>query len=232
MSQQITHHNNFDANNINFSDLRKNKMGGKVIYISNEGRKKMLLQIPKMRAPFGLSEFVDQNSGRSSYSIDLSLDGQDDLQTALRGLDSKVVSLIAANSKAWLGKAHTETVIRDVLYKPVVKEPNDPKYSPTIKLKILTNDKGEFIPEAYNNKREEVKLSSLEKGQSMKAIAHISQVWIIDNKCGVTMRLEQAFFAPTDKIKGFAFQDDDEDMGEGAEAEEEEEEEEEVEYDE
>ena len=57
----------------------------------------------------------------------------------------------------------------------------------------------------------------------MKAIAHISQVWIIDNKCGVTMRLEQAFFAPTDKIKGFAFQDDDEDMGEGGAEEEEEE---------
>ena len=54
MSQQITHHNNFDASNVNFSDLRKNKMGGKVVYISNESRKKMLLQIPKMRAPLDL----------------------------------------------------------------------------------------------------------------------------------------------------------------------------------
>ena len=230
-TQQITHHTNFQASNVNFSEMKKNKMGGKVVYLSNEGRKKLLVQFPKLRAPFGMSEFVDQNTGRSSYSIDVSFDGNDDLQTRFRGLDAEIVKLIAKNSKAWLGKVHTETVIRDVLYKPIVKEPSDPKYSPTLKFKILTNDKNEFIPEAYNNKRQEVKISSLEKGQSLKAIAHLSQIWIIDNKCGVTMRLEQAFLAPTEKLKGFAFQDDDEDMGEGA-VEEEEEEEEEQEYDE
>tara|TARA_R110002074_G_scaffold137276_3_gene282323 strand:+ start:7599 stop:8297 length:699 start_codon:yes stop_codon:yes gene_type:complete len=230
-TQQITHHINFQASNVNFSEMKKNKMGGKVVYLSNEGRKKLLVQFPKLRAPFGMSEFVDQNTGRSSYSVDVSLDGNDDLQTRFRALDAEIVKLIAKNSKAWLGKVHTETVIKDVLYKPIVKEPSDPKYSPTLKFKILTNDKNEFIPEAYNNKRQEVKISSLEKGQSLKAIAHLSQIWIIDNKCGVTMRLEQAFLAPTEKLKGFAFQDDDEDMGEGA-AEEEEEEEEETEYDE
>ena len=230
-TQQITHHTNFQASSVNFSEMKKNKMGGKVVYLSNEGRKKLLVQFPKLRAPFGMSEFVDQNTGRSSYSIDVSFDGNDDLQTRFRGLDAEIVKLIAKNSKAWLGKVHTETVIRDVLYKPIVKEPSDPKYSPTLKFKILTNDKNEFIPEAYNNKRQEVKISSLEKGQSLKAIAHLSQIWIIDNKCGVTMRLEQAFLAPTEKLKGFAFQDDDEDMGEGA-VEEEEEEEEEQEYDE
>ena len=35
-------------------------------------KKKLMVQLPKMRAPFGLSEFTDQNSGKSSYSVDLS----------------------------------------------------------------------------------------------------------------------------------------------------------------
>ena len=234
MSLTIQQSSEFSPANVQFSKLRKNKNGGKAVYLNAGDNKKLYLQFPFMRSPYGMSAFTDESTGRTSYSLDLSFDPDNEeamaLHEKLKELDDIIVNTVAANSQEWLGKEFNVEVLKQALYKPMVR-PGKEQYPSTIKLKILTNDKGEFIPEAYNNKREEVKLSSLEKGQSMKAIAHISQVWIIDNKCGVTMRLEQAFFAPTDKIKGFAFQDDDEDMGEGEE-EEEEEVEEEGEYDE
>jgi len=221
MTSMITHHNALNASNITFSELRKNAKGGKIVYLSGgKGKEKITVQFPKLRAPFGLSEFVDQNSGSSSYSLDLSLENKPELLEKLRAIDDAVVKQVAANSKEWLGKKHTEVVIRDVLYRPLVKMPNDDKYAPTIKLKILKDRDGTFIPECYNNKKQRVDLDTVEKGQSVTAIATIPQLWIIDGKFGVTMRLHMARFSPTNKITGYSFlPDDDDDEVEAEEAE-------------
>jgi hypothetical protein len=224
MSPQVISHSTFDLSNVKFSDLCKNKMGGKSVYISYDQNKKFILQLPKTRSPFGLSEFVDQSSGRSSYSVDVSLDNCEALQTQLRALDKAICKEIAKNSKAWLGKVHSEAVVTDALYKPIVRDPSDPKYSPTVKLKVLTDQKGNFVSRAFDHKRNEVSISALEKGQSVQAIAHISQIWIIDNKCGVSIRLEQAKLMKTNKLKAYAFlpeSDDDDDEGEDEQEEEE-----------
>ena len=225
---QVISHSSFDLTNVKFSDLCKNKMGGKSIYIGYDQQKKFMLQLPKMRSPFGCSEFVDQSSGRISYSVDVSLDNCEALQAQLRALDKTICKEIAKNSKAWLGKAHSEAVVTDALYKPIVREARDSKYAPTVKLKVLTNEKGNFVSRAFDHKRNEVSISTLEKGQSVQAIAHISQIWIIDNKCGVSIRLEQAKLVKTNKLKAYAFLPESDDEAEDDEEEEEEEEEEEV----
>jgi hypothetical protein len=152
-SNMITAYNNFDASKVTFSDLRKNKMGGKVIYLSGPGKKKLQIEMPKMRAPFGLSEFVDQNTGKSSWSVNLSLEDQDDLRSRLQALDDAVVNAAVKNSKKWLGKDHSAAVIRDALYSPIVKMPADDKYAPTIKLKVLADENNKFKPETYNMKQ-------------------------------------------------------------------------------
>ena len=230
-TSEIVHHNTFDASMVNFTDLRKNKMGGKVVYLTDAHKNKLQVQLPKMRAPFGISEFTDSNSGRSSYSLDVSLDGQDGLMKKLRAVDDAIVGVIAKNSSAWLGKKHTANVIRDALYKPIVKEPADPKYSPTIKLKVFKNRNDSFSAETYTPKGQKIALSDLEKGQMVATIIELNQVWIIDNKCGVSVRLEQALVYPTDKLTGFAFKLDDDDATTPPASEEEYEDEDEIEDD-
>ena len=135
MAHMIVQHTDFDVSSVKFSDLRKNKMGGKAVYISNSNTgKKLVLQLPKMRAPFGMGRFDDQNSGKSAFSLDLSLDDEE-IRKKFESLDNAIINLIASNSKAWLGKAHSAAVVRDVLYKPIVKPASDGKYAPTMKLK-------------------------------------------------------------------------------------------------
>ena len=164
-----------------------------------------------------VGEFVDQNSGRTTYSINLSLDNNEDLQKRLRLLDDAIIKTVAKNSSAWLGKKHSEAVVRDALYSPIVKDPSDPKYAPTIKLKVQTDSNDKFVPKVFKA-REPADLNELEKGQSMSTIVEISQVWIINNKCGVSMRLAQAKLHPTDKLTEYAFREDDEDDEEDVEA--------------
>jgi hypothetical protein len=225
MALQIQLSTDFTASSVNFSKLRKNKMGGKAVYLSSTGNSKLYLQFPFMRAPFGLSSYTDEATKKTSYSLDLSLDTNDpkcaDVAQKLSDLDDYILKTVEANSEEWLGKKYGMAVMKEALYKPLVR-PGKGDYSSTIKLKILIDKSGGFIPEAYNLRKEKVELDAIEKGQKVMAIVDINQIWFIDNKFGVTVRLQQCLLEPSKKLPSFAFQCVDA----------EEEEEEEVEYEE
>ena len=207
MALQITHHKNFNIEAVGFSKLRKNKNGGKAVYL-NFSDKKLYLQLPKLRSPYGLSTYTDESSGKTSYSLDLSLDTDNndamELREKLTQLDDLIIKTVVENSKEWLGKKFNETVCREALYKPLVRQGKEP-YPDTIKLKILANDKGEFVPETYNTNREQVGLDTISKGSKVTCIVDMVQIWFIDNKFGVTVRLQQALLEPSAKLPSFAF---------------------------
>jgi hypothetical protein len=162
-----------------------------------------------MRSPYGLSAYTDEATGRTSYSLDLSFDA-DNVESAqflesMTALDDIVVNMVADNSKEWLGKKFNVAVLKEALYKPIVR-PGKEQYPATMKLKILTKSDGSFVPEAYNMQRESVSLDTIEKGQKVLAIIDINQIWFIDNKFGVTIRLQQVLLEQSEKLPSFAFQ--------------------------
>ena len=74
MSNNIQVSNNFEPSTVTFSQLKKNKNGGKSVMLSQDNKKKLYLQLPFMRSPFGLSAFTDEATNKTSYSLDLSFD--------------------------------------------------------------------------------------------------------------------------------------------------------------
>lgn len=211
MALQIQKASTFDASTVTFSKLRKNKNGGKAVYLNGSGNRKLYIQMPYMRAPFGLSTFTDEKSKQTSYSLDLSFDKNDEsllkIQETFKKFDDTVVKMVAANSQEWLGKKYNEAVIKEALYKPLVR-PGKDDYPSTIKLKIMMDNKtNKFQPEAYNISKEQVPLESIEKGQKVMCIVDLNQIWFIDNKFGISARLQQVLLEPSKKLPSFAFQD-------------------------
>jgi hypothetical protein len=209
MSLAIQKFSEFNASNVSFSKLRKNKNGGKAVYLNSSDNKKVFVQLPFMRSPYGLSAYTDEATGRTSYSLDLSFDA-DNVESAqflesMAALDDIVVNMVADNSKEWLGKKFNVAVLKEALYKPIVR-PGKEQYPATMKLKILTKSDGSFVPEAYNMQRESVSLDTIEKGQKVLAIIDLNQIWFIDNKFGVTIRLQQVLLEQSEKLPSFAFQ--------------------------
>jgi len=49
-------------------------------------------------------------------------------------------------------------------------------------------------------------LIRLKKGQKVLAIIDLNQIWFIDNKFGVTIRLQQVLLEQSEKLPSFAFQ--------------------------
>ena len=231
MALSIQLSTDFTSDAVCFSKLRKNKNGGKAVYINGVNNQKVYLQFPYMRAPFGLSSFTDEATHKTSYSLDISFDNDNEelckLEKAFKDLDEKVVKTVADNSTEWLGKKYNISVIKEALYKPLIR-PGKGTYAPTMKLKVLTDLKsGDFIPEAYNSARDRVGLDSIEKGQRVMAIIDLNQIWFIDNKFGISARLQQVLLEPSKKLPTFAFQgvstdstvdkhDEDDDFDDGA----------------
>ena len=209
MAMSIINASEFSASNVNFSNLRINKArGNKTVYLSGPNRSKLNIQFPWMRAPFGLSSYTDAATNRTSYSLDLSFDKDNDdlmaIQAKFEEFDDIVVKTVAANSKEWLGKPFKEAVLKEALYKPVIRTKDD--YPSTMKLKVMVDNKsGNFVPEAYNMRRENVGLDTIEKGMKVIVIAEIASIWFIDNKFGVTIRLNQLLMEPPKKLPKFAF---------------------------
>ncbi len=209
MSLAIQRSSEFSPADVGFSKLRKNKNGGKTVYLNSGDNKKLYIQLPFLRSPYGLSAFTDEGTGRTTYSLDLSFDNDNaeamELHDKLKELDEIIVNTVAENSKEWLGKEFNVAVLREALYKPMVRPSKEP-YPSTLKLKIATKPDGSFVPEAYSMKRESAPLDSIEKGQTVMAIVDVSSIWFIDNKFGVTIRLQQALLEQSNKLPSFAFQ--------------------------
>lgn len=209
MSNTIQVSNQFEPSTVIFSQLKKNKNGGKSVILTHENKKKLYLQLPFMRSPFGLSAFTDENTNKTSYSLDLSFDTDNqeaqDLALKLKDLDEIILNKVTENSTEWLGKKYDINVIREALYKPLVRQGKE-SYPDTIKLKVQTNQEGQFMSEAYNSNREQIQIDQIEKGQRCMCIVEINQIWFIDNKFGVSVRLSQVLCGESTRLPKFAFQ--------------------------
>ena len=150
----------FQPSAMTFSNFRKNKRGGGTLYVNGPENKKKYIQLPYMRAPFGVSSFTDDATGNTSYSIPLSFDSNNpelcEFQKKMEEFDEQICAIwLQRTRRSGLVRQYNIAVIKEALYKPMIiqgKTVGDTTYSPTMKLKVLYNkSKEEFESEAYNS---------------------------------------------------------------------------------
>jgi hypothetical protein len=199
--------NDFSASEITFSQLRRNANGGKTVYL-NVGSERCELILPAMRVPFGMSSFSDKNTGNVSYTLNMSLDDQAILEK-LRSIEDLVLDHVAKNSVEILGKAYTPEVIKTVLFKSFIQESKDGKYAPTLKVKVHTKKPEGFVAKAFDASGQETSMELIQKGQSVKSLVDFNQIWVVDNKFGVSVHLKQCKFSPSTSLDECVLGDDD-----------------------
>ena len=233
-TNNITLTKNLDYDNLAFSEVKKNSMGGNMVYMQYNN-KKLMIQTPEMAAPFGLSTFTDDKSGAVKYSIDVSFRDVDtnpkikDFYDKMVAFDECVLKSAVENSKAWFGKQMSMEVVKE-LYKNTVKPSNQPeKYAPTMKFKI--RDIGKVA--AYDEDQEAINPEmGITKGSKIRTILDASSVWFVNKQFGVSWNLIQIQVKKPQVVEGFAMQNEDSEDDEEYEEEEKEEHEEEQEHEE
>lgn len=216
----------FDITKVTFHEVTKSKKnGGKLMGVSYNGRR-LRLQTEELAIPFGVESFKDEAAGTESTSVVCSLNGVDvnprlqKFAEALRSFDEKVLTAVQAQSADIMGKEMSLEVLRE-FYRPLLKAPRDPKYSPLLKVKVapLSAATG-AMPRVFHRDRSAGSVDELGRGALVKLIVDVPYVYFVNKNFGATVKLFQACI--TQPSRGAVDPDayifcDDEDapMGEG-----------------
>ena len=119
MANTIVLPKNFDVNELTFDSVKKNSMGGNVVYFKYENHPKIIMQTPAVSAPFGLSTYTDDKTGAVKYSIDISFRGMEEdpkiqlFHDQMSAFDDFLMNAAVTNSKDWFGKKQSKEVVEN-----------------------------------------------------------------------------------------------------------------------
>ena len=191
---------------------QRNSRGGKFIRITYGGQN-LRIQTPVCHNPFGVSTFTD-DKGSETQSVELSFRGADTtpamqrFQEAIQAIDRLIVDKAVENSVAWFGKPMKLEVLQ-AFYRPMYKEPRDPKYAGLMKCKVVSQNP----PKVYDNwdRSAPQDLSFVTKGSKAMAIIQFNSIWNISNSFGISAKLWQLCVTERPMADaGFCFASDDE----------------------
>ena len=226
--------NEVDPSKFKFGKVEINKYGGKSVRVSYNGNDfPFLLQLPRVRMPFGLGKYQDENSPIIKYSMDFSLAGYElnddgnavnpkmrqfyELMVAMK---DSLVQGACANSQEWLGvkkdKAKPEfmeMMVRDPLRFSVDKKTGEQltQYAPTMKAKVRQWE-NKFMVKAFDGETKE-SLTDLEtsipKGSEAIPILRLNSVTLAGGKCGYQWEVTHIRVFRPARVSEYAFIDDD-----------------------
>ena len=210
----ITLPKNLNAKQLNFSEVKKNAMGGNMVYISYNDSKKLMNQTPQIASPFGLSTYTDEKTGNVKYSIDVSFRGMDEdakvkmFHDKMQSIDEQLIDIAVENSKEWFGKKMSREVVSE-LYKPIIKPSKEPeKYAPTMKIKIRNIQ----TLEAYDDNRNAVVAEdTIVKGSKIRSILESASVWFVNKQFGLSWNMVQVQVSKPEKLSGYSMMEDSDD---------------------
>ena len=207
-----------------FTKPKINNSGGKNIGVLNAHSKKSLYISTPLMLTWGVNEYQDEKSGKSTYDMSLQFPNAEyntpelsQFLKALQGLEERIKTTAMENSKEWMNKAKMSQEVVDALWSPMLKYPKDKDsgdsdYSrpPTLRLKLPYWD-GEFKNvEIYDinhkslfpNDGEPTITDLITKGSNVATIVQCGGIWFANGKFGVTWKLFQCVVKPRETLSG------------------------------
>ena len=212
MALNIIKISDLSVSDIKFSDVRKNARGGKAVYLNHKAGGKIMLKFPALRAPFGLSTFTDEGTGKvTSTSMPLSIDNPA-VAAKLDEINKIVLDFVADHCEDIMGKKMSRESLADQ-YKSPFKPSTKEGYSPILNLKVITDPvSGSVKTESYDSTGTDVPLDTLEKGQSVTTLVEMSQIWRTPAGFGLTFRVHQVKFSAANKLPSRALVEDEDEQ--------------------
>jgi hypothetical protein len=221
---QIVNISNYNPEeDISYAKIKINPSGGKNIAIINSKTRKTTMLSTPLMLTWGMSEFIDEKSGKKVYDLSLQFPnanypdeaGEAFLQKMIK-FEQKIKADAIVNSREWFDKPRMSNDVVEALWSPMLKYPKnkttreiDYTMAPTFRIKIPYWD-GEFKTEIYDfNKNQlwpsETASTPLEYVPKFTRIACVLQcggIWFAAGRFGVTWKLFQAVVKPPQSLRG------------------------------
>jgi hypothetical protein len=213
---------NFKIDTISFGKHKPNVNGGYNIELTvGNGSEDIVVQTPKMRAPFGIST---DKTNPFKKSLDVSFQGVEanpsiaSLRTLVENVDKMVIDYAFNNSKTFFKKELGREIIAEYYYSGIKKSKKE-QYSDTFKVKLLflkpnpeKNLDGRYLTTFWDNKGGEKNFAHFDKGDSINALIKPTQLWVANKQFGIQWICTQVRVHKQQKTNAYAFKrtDDDE----------------------
>ena len=171
------------------------------------------MQLPLLRAPFGVSDLSPQATEFSRRNLELSLDDDTPFTGLLKQWDEQTLTEAAKNSKTWFGKDLTVEMLAATVYRHSAQESksNPDKYAPLFRLKVA--DTGKKLTKVFvvtknadgTETYENGTLDSITENSKVLAICEIAGLWFASKGFGTTFFAESLLVYPTAKKTDFDF---------------------------
>lgn len=233
MTTKVINIKDLKVNKVQFSKPKVNKSGGKAIYINydyedGQGPKPLRIQMPKMKVPFGISGYDQDNSDnldnsvtdKSKDSIVLSLGQHEVAIEKLKQLDKMFLDRVKANPIEFFNKKKSEEVIDDSFTASVKYAKNkvtgeiSTEYPPTMKNKLYKDNEGKYNLQVYTPDRKPVEMTIYNHNEIMpKGCECVTLLgvagWVTTAGLGLSWRPAQMIVYKADNtLQNFAFLED------------------------
>ena len=208
-----------------YTKPKVNASGGKSIGICNAHSGKSLYLSTPLMMTWGAQKFVDEKTGKVSYSMSLQFPGDqyrtdatDKMLASIVEFEKKIKADALKYSKEWLNKAKTSAEVIDALFHPMLKYPKDKNTgepdmtrSPTLNVKIGCWD-NKFNCEIFDTETRLLfpnedtpdvgPLELIPKQMNLATVLQCGGIWLAGGKFGCTWKLFQAVIKPRTSMRG------------------------------
>lgn len=168
-----------------------------MIYINDANNKKIRVQLPKMRVPFGVQEPKSDGTQEATSRPNMELDVSDpELVAWGEKIDEAVTSYLHANSKEYFKKSQSKEVIGELYRHMIPKSDND--YNPLMRTKItrgtvnyatkvfvVVNPGSETTPLLHR----EGTVEDISRNDWVIPIVDITGIWVANKSAGLSVGL-------------------------------------------
>lgn len=223
-SNNLTSFQEFDTENLIFSNVRKTQRGSKSIYINykypNGNTSNLSFKSGNLRFPFGVSSWENgpsEPSERSNDNINISL--EEEVHDCLKSIETKVIEYALENATSLFGESEEGYELRDIkkLFSSGIKKGKTEEYQPRLQCKLYKSGENYSGIKYFNDKNKEEKLTIenvktlIPKGSKGRVVLQPSGIWIIGSKFGISYKIIQIkVYSSSDKLDKNVFEEDDE----------------------
>jgi len=189
--------------NIRFSKIEKKNNIHNIVHLSLNNQN-IYLNLTKLKCPFGITKFTNNNCEKYSLNITLDKTINANIYKSLLNINDWVDDNFLENKK-WLQKLNIDfnSSKKDIItYRnPIINKNNN--FPPYINLKLIFDNNGDFYCDIFQHKDDKmVKLNNIQdiqhllykKNMLVTAKIIISNVWIMDKKYGITLKPKSIHF--------------------------------------
>ena len=208
-------------NNIAYGECRPNPSGlGKscnMNYMDQGTPSRLIVQTPKMYAPFGAKEWDSKEPGKASkWDLVLNFKGNSAMMTQftelIKLIDEANITFAFENQEAFFNeKGKSRDIIAD-RYSPLFNK-KDTKYDPKLNTKLDVRQ-GNYQGQVYDSNANLQPLEYVNGQCYVQALIEFNSMWVVDKRFGMTVRTIQMMVHKPATITGLAItpMDTDEDL--------------------